>query len=96
MEIKLFLLILAISMAVVMLILLTILKNSGSNHLIKYIPAIVFAVGIILCWLKMLFISEGFEGIYDILLIRLLAILLLVSLLPALFIDLKSKWITKH
>lgn len=62
-------------------------KNK-SNNLIKYIPAIASAIGIALFYLKLTFISEGYQPILDIVIIIIMSVVLGVSLLIAVIMDL--------
>ena len=61
------------------------------NKLIKNIPSIVFAISICMMYLKILFISKGYEAISDIVVIIFLAIGLGSSLLAAIIIEIINK-----
>ena len=61
--------------------------KSRSNRLIKYIPAIVCAGSIGLVYVKMTFLSQGYEPITDIVVIIVLSFVLGVSLIAAVVVD---------
>lgn len=66
-------------------------SKKRSNKLMKYIPSIVTALCIALVYLKMLFISQGYEPITDIVIIILLSFVLGFSLLVAVVIDIMNR-----
>lgn len=68
-------------------VLLYRFSKNKSNRLMKYIPAIAFALSIAFVYLKMIFISKGFAPIIDIVVIIFLSIALGVSLLTAVLIE---------
>ena len=61
-----------------------------SNRLIKYIPAIACAGSIGLVYVKMTFLSEGYEPITDIVIMIVLSCVLGVSLIAAAVMDMTS------
>ncbi|MDX8367952.1 hypothetical protein [Cytobacillus sp. IB215665] len=67
-------------------LLYSLIKNKSKN-LMKYIPSIVSALSIVLVYLKMSFISQGYEPITDMVVIIVLSIILGFSLLGAVLID---------
>ncbi len=54
----------------------------------KYIPSMVFAISIVLFYLKMVLLSKGYEGILDIVMIINLSVVLFISILLALIMEL--------
>ncbi|UOE95183.1 hypothetical protein [Alkalihalobacillus sp. LMS39] len=66
-------------------------SKTRSNKLMKYIPSIVTALCIALVYLKMIFISQGYEPITDIVIIILLSFVLGFSLLVAVVIDIMNR-----
>ncbi|MDE5413636.1 hypothetical protein [Alkalihalobacterium chitinilyticum] len=67
------------------------IEQNQSNRLLKYIPAIASAVGIAFYSIKLQFISTGFEGINDMIIIIFLAISCCTSLIVALVLELINK-----
>lgn len=65
--------------------------RTKSKRLIKYIPSIVSALCIALIYLKMMFISQGYQPIIDIVIMIILSAVLGVSLLIAVIMDLYNK-----
>lgn len=63
------------------------ISKKKSKKLLKYIPAILFAVSIALVYFKMLFISKGFEAITDIVAMILLSIGLGIALFTAVIVE---------
>ncbi|KAB8138203.1 hypothetical protein F9U64_06125 [Gracilibacillus oryzae] len=59
-----------------------------SNKLIKYILSIISGSGIVLVYLKMSFFSQGYQQIFDMIIIILLTAVFGISLLFAISIDL--------
>lgn len=62
-----------------------------SKRLIKYIPSIASALSIALIYLKMTFISNGYQPILDIVIMIIMSIVLGVSLLISVIMDLLNK-----
>jgi 4-amino-4-deoxy-L-arabinose transferase-like glycosyltransferase len=62
-------------------------SNNKSNKLKKFIPSIIFALCIALFYLKMLFVSKGYDAIIDIVFIIFLSIGLGSSLIVALILE---------
>ncbi|WP_216830657.1 hypothetical protein [Alkalihalobacterium elongatum] len=65
--------------------------KAKSKNLVKYIPAKVSVAGIFFFYIKLQFISQGFEGIYDILIIIFLAISFFASILVAIILEIFNK-----
>ncbi len=61
------------------------------SRFLKYIPAVASLLGIGFFFIKMKFISIGYEGILDMLFIILLTITFLVSIIEAIIIDVMNK-----
>lgn len=59
-----------------------------SHKLVKYIPAITAVTGIVFFYIKLHFISQGYDGIYDMVAIILLSIILGITLVGAVIIEL--------
>ncbi|OCA81656.1 hypothetical protein A8F94_22605 [Bacillus sp. FJAT-27225] len=72
-------------------VLLYRFSKNKSNKLMKYIPSIVTALSIALVYVKMLFLSQGYEPITDIVVIIILSFVLGFSLLAAVFIDIMNR-----
>ncbi|MFA9555734.1 hypothetical protein ACERII_00300 [Evansella sp. AB-rgal1] len=67
----------------------TYLFSKRSSHkLVKFIPAITAITGIIFFYIKLQFISQGYDVIYDMIAIILLSVVLGFSLIGALIIEL--------
>jgi NAD/NADP transhydrogenase beta subunit len=62
--------------------------RNKSKRLTKYIPSIASALSIALIYLKMTFISEGYQPILDIVIMIIISFVLGVSLLIAVVTDL--------
>ncbi|WLD94140.1 hypothetical protein [Alkalihalobacillus sp. AL-G] len=85
----------AIPVGIVIITFISVLlyrfSKNTSNKLMKYIPSIVSALSIALVYLKMSFISQGYEAITDIVVIIFLSFALGVSLLVAVVIDIMNR-----
>ncbi|MGF2614681.1 hypothetical protein FZC84_17535 [Rossellomorea vietnamensis] len=62
--------------------------RNRSKNFNKYIPSIASAISIAVFYLKMTFISEGYQPILDIVVIIIMSVVLGVSLLLAVIMDL--------
>lgn len=62
-----------------------------SNKMLKYIPSIVSILSIAFVYLKMSFISQGYEPIIDIVMMIILSCVFVFSLLVAVLIDYMNK-----
>ncbi|MEB1806050.1 MAG: hypothetical protein LPK26_01905 [Bacillaceae bacterium] len=67
------------------------IEQNQSNKLLKYIPAIASAVGIAFYSIKLQFVSTGYTGIYDVIVIIFLAITCSTTLIVALVLELINK-----
>lgn len=65
--------------------------RNKSKKVMKYIPSIVTAISIALVYLKMIFISQGYQPILDIVIMIVLSVLLGFSLLVAVLLDLLNR-----
>lgn len=65
--------------------------KAKSNGLFKYIPAIGAAFAIVIFYLKTLFISKGYEGIFDMIVIIFLAYILVISIVVAIIIEIINR-----
>ena len=80
-----------IAVVIFVAVLLYKISTKRTRKLIKYIPSILFAISICMMYLKILFISKGYEAILDIVIIIFLAIGLGISLLGAIIIEFINK-----
>ena len=80
-----------IAIVIFVAVLLYKISTKRMHKLIKYIPSILFAISICMMYLKILFISKGYEAISDIVVIIILAIGLGSSLLGAIIIEIINK-----
>jgi len=62
-----------------------------TNKLLKFIPSILLALGIGFFYIKLEFISIGYEGIIDIIVIMFLAIACVISLSLAVIIEILDR-----
>ncbi|GGD25903.1 hypothetical protein [Pontibacillus salipaludis] len=84
--------ILLLFIGIIMITLLSLLfyklSRNKSHWLMKYIPSIAAALSFGIVYLKMIFISQSYEPITDIVLMIILSFVFGVSLLAAILIDL--------
>lgn len=64
-----------------------LLSKNQIHKFIKYIPALVAALGIVVVYIKMQFFSEGFEEIYYVITLIFLSVVFGVALLTAIIIE---------
>lgn len=87
--------ILLLSIGIILTTLLSLLlyqlSRNKSHWLMKYIPSVAAALSIGIVYLKMIFISQSYEPITDIVLMIILSFVLGVSLLSAILIEFISK-----
>ncbi|MBB6452635.1 asparagine N-glycosylation enzyme membrane subunit Stt3 [Salirhabdus euzebyi] len=86
MDIRIALLIGIFLMGIVFIFFIQLFKRK-STKLLKFIPAIVSAFGMAIFYLKMLFVSQGYDAIYDVLVIIILSVLLSLSLIGAIILQ---------
>lgn len=65
--------------------------RNKSNKIMKYIPSIVSALSIALVYLKMTFISQGYQPITDIVIMVILLFVFGISLFLAVLMDFMSR-----
>lgn len=61
--------------------------RNKSNKILKYIPSILSALSIALVYLKMTYISQGYQPIIDIIIMIILSFVFGISLLVAVLMD---------
>ncbi|KGP91986.1 hypothetical protein N780_15515 [Pontibacillus chungwhensis BH030062] len=82
-----FILLIGFIMTVLLSFLFYKLSRNKSHWLMKYIPSITAALSIGIVYMKMLFLSQSYEPITDIVLMIILSLVFGVSLLSAILID---------
>ena len=82
-----------ITLVIIMLISFFLYRfgRDKSEKLIIYIPSIASALSIVLIYLKMILISNGYQPILDIVIMIIMSVVLGVSLLIAVIMDFLNK-----
>ncbi|WP_345239352.1 hypothetical protein [Pontibacillus salipaludis] len=86
-----FILFIGIIMTTLLSLLIYKISPNKSHWLMKYIPSIATALSIGIVYLKMIFISQSYEPITDIVLMIILSFVFGVSLLAAFLIEFASR-----